>query len=79
MNKPDNHGDNLYPQSLSVEFDHTTVQLDVPWVWNPTPHGMHLGNMIDHLSFEGTDVLELGSGCGNHTILMANKSPKASQ
>ena len=78
MNRPDYHGDNLYPQSLSVKFDHTTVQLDVPsGVWNPTPHGMHLGNMIDRLSFDGADVLELGSGCGNHTILIANKKPKS--
>jgi len=37
---------------------------------------MHLGNMILNLDFKGDDVLELGSGCGNHTILIAQKKPK---
>ena len=35
-----------------------------------------MGNMILNLDFKGDDVLELGSGCGNHTILIAQKKPK---
>ena len=72
-----NQGNNLYPQELTLTFGQTTIHLDVPeGVWNPTPHGMHLGNMILTLEFEGAEVLELGSGCGNHTILIAQKKPK---
>ncbi len=72
-----NEGSNLYPQKLTLKFGKVTVNLDVPeGVWNPTPHGMHLGNMILDLEFKDADVLELGSGCGNHTILIAQKKPK---
>ena len=58
-----NKGNNLYPQELTLSFGDVTISLDVPeGVWNPTPHGMHLGNMILNLDFKGADVLELGSG-----------------
>ena len=71
-------GSNLYPETLSLTFGDVTMDLDVPsGVWNPTPHGTHLANMIMELNFEGDDVLELGSGCGNHTILLAHKNPKS--
>ena len=70
-------GSNLYPQEITLTFGDVTINLDVPEdVWNPTPHGMHLGNMILNLDFEDADVLELGSGCGNHSILIAQKNPK---
>ena len=39
------------------------------------PHGMHLGNMILDLDFKDANVLELGAGCGNHTILIAHRQP----
>ncbi len=72
-----NKGTNLYPQQLNLTFRDVTIDLDVPeGVWNPTPHGMHLGNMILELDFQDAEVLELGSGCGNHTILIAQKNPK---
>lgn len=65
-------GKNLYPQKLSLKFKNTTINLDVPeGVWNPTPHGIHLGNIIITLDLNGKDVLELGSGSGNHTILIS--------
>jgi len=70
-------GNNLYFQELSLNFGDTTLDLDVPeGVWTPTPHGMHLGNMILTLDLKGTDVLELGSGSGNHTILISQHKPK---
>lgn len=70
-------GNNLYPQELTLTFGDVTINLDVPeGVWNPTPHGMLLGNMILNLNFEDAEVLELGGGCGNHTILIAQKKPK---
>ena len=72
-----NKGTNLYPQQLTLTHGDTTIELDVPeGVWNPTPHGIHLGNMILELDFQDAEVLELGSGCGNHTILIAQKNPK---
>ena len=70
-------GKNLYPQKLTLKFKNIIINLDVPeGVWNPTPHGMHLGNIILTLNLNGKDVLELGSGSGNHTILISQQKPK---
>ncbi|MFK7959519.1 MAG: methyltransferase [Phycisphaerales bacterium] len=66
------HGDNLYPATLEAAFADLELKLDVPaGVWNPTPHGMHLGRMLMQLDFSGEHVLELGTGCGIHAILLA--------
>lgn len=69
------HGDNLYPVTLVQEFAGERLELDVPeGVWNPTPHGIHLGNMLmERLRFDGEHVLELGTGCGIHAILLARR------
>ncbi len=70
-------GDNLYPQTLKADFGDKTYAFDVPaGVWNPTPHGIHLGNMLLKLDFTGEHVLELGSGCGIHTVLLAERGAK---
>lgn len=68
------HGGNLYPVTFAAEFGEHALQLDCPeGVWNPTPHGVHLGNMLLELDFTGEDVLELGTGCGIHAILIARR------
>lgn len=68
------HGDNLYPATFTATFGDQVLELDVPeGVWNPTPHGVHLGNQLAQLSFEGQHVLELGTGCGVHAILIARR------
>jgi len=42
--------------------------------WTPTPHGQLLGDVIaGHDLVAGKDVLELGAGVANHTILLARK------
>ena len=70
-------GNNLYPQKMNLEFGGIAMELDVPsGVWNPTPHGAQLANTLLDLDFKDADVLELGSGCGNHSILIASKNPK---
>jgi len=70
-------GNNLYPQELTLNFGNTTINLEVPeGVWNPTAHGMLLGNIILNLNLKGAEVLELGSGSGNHTILISQQKPK---
>ncbi len=67
-------GDNLYPVTFRQEFGEHVLELDVPQgVWNPTPHGVHLGNMLLRLDFSGRHVLELGTGCGIHAILLARR------
>ena len=67
-------GSNLYPVTFAQGFDGFTMQLDVPeGVWNPTPHGVHLGNMLLKMDFSGEHVLELGTGCGIHAILLARQ------
>ncbi|MCP3904566.1 MAG: methyltransferase [Planctomycetes bacterium] len=71
------HGDNLYPETFSQTFGDIEMQLDVPaGVWNPTPHGVHLGNMLLRLDFTGEHVLELGTGCGIHAILLARRGAR---
>ncbi len=68
------HGSNLYPITFTQTFGEHELKLDVPeGVWNPTPHGVHLGNMLLELDFTGEHVLELGTGCGIHAILLARK------
>jgi len=65
-------GDNLYPVRMAVDLGEDHLDLDVPaGVWNPTPHGVHLGNMLATLEFDGQHVLELGTGCGLHAIVIA--------
>ncbi len=57
---------------FSVAFGEHVLELDIPdGVWKPTPHGMHLGNMLRKLRFTGAHVLEIGTGCGIHAILIA--------
>ncbi len=68
------HGDNLYPIQFTETFGPEELTLDVPaGVWNPTPHGVHLGNMLVTMDFSGEHVLELGTGCGVHAILIARR------
>ena len=76
MEKPGKrHGDNLYPVTFAKTFGDHALELDVPQgVWNPTPHGVHLGNMLLTLDFTGRHVLELGTGCGIHAILLARRA-----
>ena len=68
------HEHNLYPIQFAAEFGDEKLVLDVPaGVWNPTPHGVHLGNMLLRLDFTGEHVLELGTGCGLHAILLVRR------
>ncbi len=68
------HGSNLYPVRFTQAFGPHELKLDVPeGVWNPTPHGVHLGHMLLELDFTGRHVLELGTGCGIHAILLARR------
>ena len=68
------HGDNLYPVSFEQQFGDFAMTLDVPaGVWNPTPHGVNLGHALLNLDFSGEHVLELGTGCGIHAILIAHR------
>jgi len=70
----DRSGNNLYPVTFAQTFGDFVMELDVPeGVWNPTPHGVHLGNMLLTLDFSGEHVLELGTGCGIHAILIAKQ------
>lgn len=67
-------GDNLYPSTLELTFGDEELNLDVPaGVWNPTPHGRFLGHKLLELDFSGDHVLELGTGCGIHAILLARR------
>ncbi|MCH8851303.1 MAG: methyltransferase [Planctomycetes bacterium] len=75
MEKPSRRrGDNLYPVTLETQLGGYSLNLDVPaGVWNPTPNGIHLGNMLAQMSFSGEHVLELGTGCGIHAIIIAGQ------
>jgi len=67
-------GDNLYEMSLELRFGDQLLELDVPsGIWNPTPHGVELGRRLLELDFRGEHVLELGTGCGLHAILIARR------
>ena len=67
-------GDNLYPVTLETQLGDYSLNLDVPaGVWNPTPNGIHLGHMLARMDFSGQHVLELGTGCGIHAIIIARQ------
>ncbi len=67
-------GDNLYPVTLETQLGYYSLHLDVPaGVWNPTPNGIHLGHMLARMDFNGQHVLELGTGCGIHAIIIARQ------
>ena len=71
-------GDNLYPVTFETKLGPYELTLDVPaGVWNPTPHGVHLGHMLAEIDFSGRHVLELGTGCGIHAIVLARQGAKA--
>ena len=45
--------------------------------WMVTPHGRFLGEVLAEADLvEGREVLELGAGLGNHTVVMARQEPK---
>jgi methylase of polypeptide subunit release factors len=71
-------GNNLYPVTLSVQFGTHELELEVPeGVWNPTPHGIHLGETLATMDFSGEDVLELGTGCGLHAVVLARQGARS--
>ena len=46
--------------------------------WTPTPHGEFLAQvMAEHNLVRGLDVLELGAGVGNHTVLLARQGARS--
>lgn len=46
--------------------------------WTPTPHGKWLASVIaEHDLVSGKDVLELGAGVANHTILLHRRGAKS--
>lgn len=46
--------------------------------WSPTPHGHWLAQMLaEHDLVRGRDVLELGAGLANHTILIQRQGAKS--
>ncbi|MEE8141970.1 MAG: methyltransferase [Planctomycetota bacterium] len=70
-------GDNLFASQLNVKFGNYSLELDVPeGIWNPTPHGIHLGNMLTTMDFKAKHVLELGTGCGLHAVVIAGQGAK---
>lgn len=79
MQEPEQRrGENLYPVKFAAQFGDHELNLDCPeGVWNPTPHGVTLGKMLLQLDFTGDHVLELGTGCGIHAILLARRGAKS--
>ena len=76
--QPSPSGDNLYSTTLEVTFGDYQLSLDVPeGVWNPTPHGLLLGNALAEQDFSGQEVLELGTGCGLHAVVIARQGARS--
>ena len=62
---------NLAASTLRCTFGPLDIELDVPeGVWNPTPHGILLGEVLETMDFSGESIIELGTGCGVHAVVL---------
>jgi tRNA1(Val) A37 N6-methylase TrmN6 len=63
---------NLAASTICCTFGQLDIELDVPeGVWNPTPHGILLGEVLEKMDFSGESIIELGTGCGVHAVVLA--------
>lgn len=63
----------MKPESSLLEMDLQAGQDD----WTPTPHGEFLAAVLARTNLvEGKEVLELGAGVANHTILLHRKGAR---
>ena len=62
---------NLDESLLKCSFGPLDLELEVPaGVWNPTPNGILLGETLEQMDFSGERILELGTGCGVHAVVL---------
>ena len=62
---------NLDESHLKCSFGALELELEVPaGVWNPTPNGILLGETLEQMDFSNEKVLELGTGCGIHAVIL---------
>ena len=62
---------NLDESFLNCRFGDLELKLEVPaGVWNPTPNGILLGETLEQMDFSGERILELGTGCGVHAVIL---------
>ena len=62
---------NLDESLLKCSFGDLDLELEVPaGVWNPTPNGILLGETLEQMDFTNERVLELGTGCGVHAVVL---------
>ncbi|HIO65563.1 MAG TPA: hypothetical protein EYN40_02615, partial [Planctomycetes bacterium] len=57
--------ENLSASQLAFSVGSLQLDLEVPdGVWNPTPNGILLAEVLESMDFSGESILELGTGCG---------------
>ncbi|MEE2883785.1 MAG: methyltransferase [Planctomycetota bacterium] len=62
---------NVAASTLRCTFGKLEIELDVPeGVWNPTPNGILLGELLESMDFSSESILELGTGCGVHAVVL---------
>ena len=70
-------GNNLSAHSMAFNVGDLQLNLEVPkGVWNPTHNGVLLAETLGALNFSGESVLELGTGCGLHAIILAKRGAR---
>jgi release factor glutamine methyltransferase len=63
--------ENLSASQLAFSVGSLQLDLEVPdGVWNPTPNGILLAEVLESMDFSGESILELGTGCGLHAIIL---------
>lgn len=68
---------NLDESLLKCSFGPLDLELEVPaGVWNPTPNGILLGETLEQMDFTGERILELGTGCGLHAVVLGLRGAK---
>lgn len=70
-------GHNLSAHSMAFNVGDLQLKLEVPeGVWNPTPNGVLLAEVLESMNFSGESVLELGTGCALHAIILAKRGAR---
>ena len=77
MSSSENSGNQGPLKMMKFQVGSLHLELEVTEeIWNPTPNGVLLGEVLESMDFSGESALELGTGCGIHAIILAKRGAR---